>query len=217
MGNLYYLSLCSKWWRQTVPSGRFRRDEWNAHLVPAGGTGCFGHKPAMSTNDTAAEEADGVQKRTIRAATESMSLDRHAGETGEFDVYSQSGSVYRVNLIDQSCSCPDEEHNAPTDGCKHYRRVEMETGQRSVPDLDQDTDVEMMIDTRADQQAAETDQPEVVTDGGVAVESDQDADQQDQGRPDDCDCSPYFDTDDLGCWPCFRDGYQTANPNASED
>ena len=32
-------------------------------------------------------------------------------------------------------------------------------------------------------------------------------------RPDDCDCSEHFDSDDLGCWPCYRDGFETAHPN----
>ncbi|WP_245998617.1 hypothetical protein [Halalkalicoccus subterraneus] len=98
-----------------------------------------------------------------------MSIDRHAGDTGEYNVYSQSGSVYRVDLIGESCSCPDQEYNTPEDGCKHLRRVEMEIGQREVPDLEEETDVEMMIDARTDQQAAETDQ-EVATDGGAVVE-----------------------------------------------
>lgn len=119
-------------------------------------------KLAMYANENAAEEANGIEKRTIRAAVESMSLDRHAGKAGEYDVYSESGSVYRVDLIGGSCSCPDEEHNAPAGGCKHYRRVEMETGQRPVPELGRETDVEMMIDARAGQQATETDQPEAM-------------------------------------------------------
>lgn len=41
----------------------------------------------------------------------------------------------------------------------------METGQRPIPDLNQDTAVEMMIDARVDQQAAETNQQEAGTEG----------------------------------------------------
>lgn len=166
----------------------------------------------MNENDTGAEEANGAQKRTIRAATESMSLDRHAGETGDFDVYSQSGSVYRVNLITKTCDCPDHQHNDRH--CKHLRRVEIEAGQRPVPDLDQQTDVEVMINARADQQAAETDQQEVATDGGVVVESDQRAA---DGRPTECSCLPSMEDDDIGCFECYRAGFETANPNATEE
>jgi hypothetical protein len=122
---------------------------------------------------------EGIDKRTIRAATESMSIDRHAGDTGEFDVYSESGSVYRVDLIAGSCSCPDDEHNAPAGGCKHLRRVEMETGQRSVPHFDRETDVEIMIAAREEYRGLgdstvehrPADDAVVVTDGGVATET----------------------------------------------
>lgn len=37
------------------------------------------------------------------------------------------------------------------------------------------------------------------------------------GRPADCDCSPAFDNDGLGCWPCYRDGHETANPAVEND
>lgn len=167
----------------------------------------------MSANTTTAEESNGIEKRTKRAATESMSLDRYAGNAGEYDVHSESGSVYRVDLIAGSCSCPDDEHNAPAGGCKHVRRVEIATGQRPVPELGQETDVERMIDARADQTDAQTDHQEVATDGGAVVESDQTGDQ----RPDDCDCSEHFDSGELGCWPCYRDGFETANPDPSND
>ena len=36
-------------------------------------------------------------------------------------------------------------------------------------------------------------------------------------RPDDCDCSEHFDSDDLGCWPCYRDGFETAHPNPIDE
>lgn len=37
------------------------------------------------------------------------------------------------------------------------------------------------------------------------------------GRPGDCDCLPTFDTNGLGCWPCYQNGFKTANPNATDD
>ncbi|WP_049946423.1 hypothetical protein, partial [Halalkalicoccus jeotgali] len=98
----------------------------------------------MNTNTTPTKE--GIDKRTIRAATESMSIDRHAGEAGEVDVYSESGSVYRVCLITETCECPSDTYQ---DGaCKHQRRVEMALGQHDVPNLDEETDVELMIAAR---------------------------------------------------------------------
>lgn len=164
----------------------------------------------MSTNDTTTE--NGIAPRTRRACIESMALDRHAGEVGEYDVYSESGAVYRVNLIAGTCDCPDDQHNAPADGCKHYRRVEMETGQRHVPAAlaTGRTNVARTIDARERVHARKaTRKATVATDGGMAIESDQTTDR----RPDDCDCSVHFDNGGLGCWPCYRDGFETANPD----
>ncbi|ADJ17186.1 hypothetical protein [Halalkalicoccus jeotgali] len=129
----------------------------------------------MNTNTTPTKE--GIDKRTIRAATESMSIDRHAGEAGEVDVYSESGSVYRVCLITETCECPSDTYQ---DGaCKHQRRVEMALGQHDVPNLDEETDVELMIAAREQYRGLgdstvehrPADDAVVVTDGGVATES----------------------------------------------
>ena len=38
---------------------------------------------------------------------------------------------------------------------------------------------------------------------------------QGDSRPGDCDCSPRFD--DLPCWPCYRDGFETPNPDVERD
>ncbi|WP_122088645.1 hypothetical protein [Halalkalicoccus subterraneus] len=129
----------------------------------------------MSTKQ--ANTKEGIDKRTIRAATESMRIDHHAGQPDEFNVYSESGSVYCVRLITETCDCPSSKyHDGP---CKHQRRVEMELGRRAVPDLDETTDVEMMIAAREDYRGLgdstvehrPVDDAVVVTDGGVATES----------------------------------------------
>lgn len=36
-------------------------------------------------------------------------------------------------------------------------------------------------------------------------------------RPEDCDCLPSMDPDGLGCFACYRAGFKTANPDATED
>lgn len=124
----------------------------------------------MNTNATTGHES--IDKRTIRAATESMSIDRHAGGPGEYDVYAESGQVYRVSLLEETCACPDEEHNQPADGCKHQRRVEMETGQREIPEsiATGRTDVENMIRAR-ERTSGQPNPKQVATDGGVSVEN----------------------------------------------
>ena len=106
-----------------------------------------------------------------------MIIDRHAGEAGEFDVYSESGSVYRVCLITETCNCPSATYQGGA--CKHQRRIEMALGQREVPDLDEETDVEMMIAAREQYRGLgdstvehrPADDAMVVTDGGVATET----------------------------------------------
>lgn len=34
------------------------------------------------------------------------------------------------------------------------------------------------------------------------------------GRPDECNCTPI--SEDLPCWPCYRDGFEEPNPNVGE-
>lgn len=58
------------------------------------------------------------------------------------------------------------------------------------------------------------DAPAVATDGGqVAADPDENTDENE--RPDDCEC---WDNDaGRWCWPCFRDGFQTPNPEPASD
>lgn len=131
-------------------------------------------KPQPMSSKTV-EAKEGIDKRTIKAAVESMALDPHTGGPGEYDVYSESGEVYRVSLISGTCECPAAEYQ---DGaCKHERRVEMELGERDVPELGRETDVERMIESRErlkDQPQANTDasgDAKVMADGGQATYS----------------------------------------------
>ena len=39
--------------------------------------------------------------------------------------------------------------------------------------------------------------------------------ENDDDRPDDCDCLPTFD--DLPCWGCYRDGFRSPNPNVDDE
>jgi len=62
-------------------------------------------------------------------------------------------------------------------------------------------------------EAANREQP-VRADGGVTLEE-FGADDRDDDRPEDCDCGPHFE--DLPCWPCYRDGFENPNRNATGD
>jgi len=48
---------------------------------------------------------------------------------------SQSASVnrYEVDIIDESCTCPDWQQRSPEGGCKHLRRVDHEIKRGRVP------------------------------------------------------------------------------------
>ena len=59
--------------------------------------------------------------------------------------------------------------------------------------------------------AASEEQP-VRADGGITLEE-FGADDRDDDRHDECDCSPLFE--DLPCWPCYRDGFEEPNSNAT--
>ena len=93
--------------------------------------------------------AESVDKRTIKAARESMTAVALGG--GEFKVYSGSSSVYEVDLVNETCTCPAAKYQQGT--CKHVRRIELEAGLREIPDLGGRTDAEIM--TRARQNSAE--------------------------------------------------------------
>lgn len=58
-------------------------------------------------------------------------------------------------------------------------------------------------------------EPEIVTDGGRAIDHSPAYEQRTDRRPMDCDCLPTFD--DLPCWPCYRKGFRLPNPNATSD
>jgi len=79
-----------------------------------------------STDDT---EPD---PRTQRAREEDMDVSLLA-KGGVYDVHSQSGNTYEVDVVAQSCTCPDWQKREPESGCKHLRRVDIEIKTGSVP------------------------------------------------------------------------------------
>ncbi len=52
---------------------------------------------------------------------------------GRYEVEAASGNRYEVDIIGQSCTCPDWQQRAPDKGCKHMRRVDHEIKQGQVP------------------------------------------------------------------------------------
>lgn len=86
--------------------------------------------------DVSTDTAHG--KRYRRAETEWMivipRVDDDHRATGEYDVYSASGSQYEVDItVVGSCDGPDASHNDPI-ACKHWLRVQLLIARTAMPD-----------------------------------------------------------------------------------
>lgn len=65
--------------------------------------------------------------RTKRAKREDIDVSFLA-KPGRYEIYSASGSVYEVDVVEKTCSCPDDVVR-----CKHLRRVDIEIRAGLVP------------------------------------------------------------------------------------
>lgn len=76
-----------------------------------------------------------VEDRTRRAQEEYMdvSLLRRGGL---YEVHSESGGTYEIDILKEECSCPDQQNSTTPSPCKHIRRIklELEAGQIPRPD-----------------------------------------------------------------------------------
>jgi hypothetical protein len=188
----------------------------------------------MSTNDTDLRESIDLDARTERALTEVLAvcpdIDQARGAPGLFVVVGENaGGEYLVDEREGACTCPDAEYRNPVGGCKHVRRVEFWTGARELPDavdvdyLEADLREHLRDEGRlpgvdgGDQEADEA--PRAVADGGrVAVEGADDADVAAGGdRPDDCACHEAWHVDSTPCFACYREGFETPNPQVIAD
>ncbi|RQG88850.1 hypothetical protein EA462_10645 [Natrarchaeobius halalkaliphilus] len=74
-----------------------------------------------------------VDARTLRAAREHMTVIEEGDAL--FEVTTQSGSAYTVDLREPACSCPDFQYREEVKECKHVRRVRIEVGQVDIDAL----------------------------------------------------------------------------------
>ncbi|WP_245998443.1 SWIM zinc finger family protein [Halalkalicoccus subterraneus] len=104
---------------------------------------------------------------------------------------------YRVNVEDGipvACECPSDTYH---DGaCKHRVAVAIR---------------EPVLEAASDYESSGEQEQEVATDGGTTVERSGISEHNVEKRPSDCDCIPGIE--DLPCWPCYREGFRTPNPN----
>jgi hypothetical protein len=78
-----------------------------------------------------------VDDRTLRALTEYHTVIEEA--RGLFEVVSESGATYRVDLTEPACTCEDFQYRSEQldeQGCKHIRRVRLEVGQVDTDTLE---------------------------------------------------------------------------------
>jgi hypothetical protein len=164
----------------------------------------------MSTHDsTEVEGTDSVKPRLRRALTEYHTVINEGGDT--YSVTSQSGREYTVDADVGRCTCPDAEYNLASDDlCKHALRVAVVRGERVIPATIDRDEVDPQLGV-----AVETTPVAVATDGGTATTTDtvtMSEEDHPRERPVDCGC---WDPDgDLPCWPCYRDGFETPNPDS---
>jgi hypothetical protein len=161
------------------------------------------------------DEGTELETRDVRALTEYMTVLSLGGDV--YSVTTESGSEYRVDALEARCTCPDKQHTLEDEElCKHERRVRFATGQWSIPSwCDEDA-----IDGRLGEHTDSATGPiRAVADGGVrTIETEEpDTESTDKGRerPTNCDCHPTFE--DLACWPCYHDGFETPNPEVTDN
>ena len=163
---------------------------------------------SMSTNDPAAcntaatDRGTDLDDRDARALTECMSVLPKGGDV--YTVVGENGGTYGVDLREGRCTCPDHEYREVR--CKHIRRAEFATGERSIPAW-ADTDT---IDEQLGDHVEAT--PQVVaTDGGIIV-ADDDGEilepDVNHGRPENCKCGEWNADADLPCFACYRAGFE---------
>ena len=87
---------------------------------------------ATNTTDWSATADTTLAPRTRRAFEEEMDVSL-LRKGGLYEVRSESGNVYEVDIADGSCTCLDWRRREPEGGCKHFRRVDMAIKAGIVP------------------------------------------------------------------------------------
>jgi hypothetical protein len=101
-----------------------------AAVAPDGGrTGDV--RDRMVVTKHSSQRAD-LEPRTRRAVDEAMAVSL-LEKGGRYEVQSASGDRYDVDVISESCTCPDWQQRSPEGGCKHIRRVDHDIKQGRIP------------------------------------------------------------------------------------
>jgi hypothetical protein len=117
--------------RKAIRGSAPRAAQWPAEAVAPDGdrTGDVRDRLVVDEN---AKSQDDLEPRTARAVAEAMDVSL-LSKGGRYEVQSASGNRYQIDVVDESCSCPDWQQRSPEGGCKHLRRVDHEIKQGRVP------------------------------------------------------------------------------------
>ncbi|XVH33774.1 hypothetical protein ACNS7O_18725 (plasmid) [Haloferacaceae archaeon DSL9] len=88
-------------------------------------------KPEIDTV-SAEPSADELAPRMRRACDEEMDVSL-LKKGGVYEVHSESGNFYDVDVAAETCTCLDWQRREPEGGCKHMRRVDIEIDAGNVP------------------------------------------------------------------------------------
>jgi hypothetical protein len=102
----------------------------DAAVAPDGGqTGDVRDRMVVTEHSS---QQDDLEPRTRRAVDEEMAVSL-LEKGGRYEIHSASGNRYEVDVISESCTCPDWTQRTPEGGCKHMRRADHEIKQGRVP------------------------------------------------------------------------------------
>lgn len=124
---------------QTVIVTDARWSDQSPLAVPDGGMArgqaSDGTLSTTGTDPFAVAEDD--EPRTKRAKREQMEIS-FLKKPGKYEVHAESGRYYDVDVVAETCTCPDfqqacNDPDVPVDRCKHLRRVAIEIEAGLVP------------------------------------------------------------------------------------
>ena len=100
-------------------------------IVPRN-TSRSGSSPTTGRIDGVVATDTTLAPRTRRAFEEEMDVSL-LRKGGLYEVRSESGNVYEIDIADGSCTCLDWRRREPEGGCKHFRCVDMAVKAGTVP------------------------------------------------------------------------------------
>lgn len=101
---------------------------------------------SIQHSNARSDSSGDADARDVRAATEYMYVVPFG--PAMYEVYSEAGEAYRVDLRLGGCTCPDAQYRGEDVTCKHERRVLMALGEREIPDCVGREDVDRLLAER---------------------------------------------------------------------